>query len=165
MSNEQPMPECQHGLSEISVEVRTNFGVVTVPGLAHEACPGLAVTMNPFGVFSVTQIRSGLKLCNIYQRASSALLAMSWWALIANAENKSWKEMGPAEASVMISKASDKPVPFDGCTSTTKGVTRKMTVGEWFQHQRIPMHDEFPWEETDPFETAIDNFERIEVPV
>ena len=162
MSNEKT--EGQDGLVEVTVEIQTEGDPRNVPGLSHKACPGLAVTMHPFGIFQVTQIKTGLKLCGLYQRASKAILAMSWWALIADMEGQSWEDIGVAEASVMISKASDKPVPFDDCTSTSKGVTRKMNVGEWFQHQRIPLFDEFPWEERDPLELAISNLEKIEVP-
>lgn len=162
MSNEKT--DDQYGLTEVAVEIQTKGGPRSVPGLSHKACPGLAVTMHPFGVFQVTHTKTGLKLCRLYQRASSAMMAMSWWALIADMEGCDWAEMGVAEVSVMISKANDKPVPFDDCTSTSQGVTRKMTVGEWFQHHRIPIFDEFPWEETDPFELAISNLEKIEVP-
>lgn len=162
MSNEKT--EDQFGLVEMTVEISTEGGTRSVPGLIHKACPGLAVTMHPFGVFQVTHTKTGLKLCSLYQRASKAILAMSWWALIADMEGQSWEDVGTAEASVMISKAKDKPVPFDDCTSTSQGETRKMTVGEWFQHQRMPLFDEFPWEERDPFELAINNLEKIGVP-
>lgn len=166
MTEEQAIPGCPYGLKEIAVDLKTSSGEPrTVPGLAHEACPGLAVTMLPFGVFAVTHINTGYRLCNSYQRASSALLAMSCFALIADMEGKSWADLGQAEAAKLISEVADKEVPFDGCTSTSRGVTRKTTVGEWFQDQRMPMFDEFPWEEFDPFENAIDNFEKIEVPV
>lgn len=33
-----------------------------------------------------------------------------------------------------------------------------MTVSEWFQVTRLPFMDEFPWEESGPFEGAIQNF-------
>jgi hypothetical protein len=150
-------------LSEKPVTIHAQSGAITVPGLVHEACPGLAVTMHPFGVFAVTSTKNGVKLCNIYQRASTALLAMSWWALIADAEGKSWEEMSPEDASAMMTGAKDKAVPFEGCTSSSQGETRKMTVGEWFQHQRMPVHDEFPWEEKDPYEMALENLDALEV--
>ena len=162
MSNEKT--DDRHGLSEITVEIRTEGGTRAIPGLTHKACPGLAVTMNPFGVFQVTHINTGRKLCNNYERAASALLAMSRWALIAHMKGKSWFALSQSGAADLISETADEEVPFDGCITISKGVTRKMTVGEWFQHQRIPIFDEFPWEETDPFELAISNLEKIEVP-
>ena len=164
MSNEQPMPECQHGLSEISVEIICESKSLTVPGLVHKDCPGLAVTMSPFGVFTVTHINSGLKICHQYQRASSAVLIMSQFGLVAAMKGTSWSELDKASAFKLIQNADSDEVPFDGYMSTSKDGTRKMTVSEWFQAVRFPFMDEFPWEETDPFETAIDNFEKIEVP-
>lgn len=164
MSNKQPVSECQHGLSEISVQVICESKNLTVPGLVHKDCPGLAVTMSPFGCFTVTHINSGLKICHQYQRASSALLVMSQFGLVAAMRGKSWSELDKASAFELIRDAGSDEVPFDGCTSTSKDGTRKMTVREWFQVVRIPIMDEFGWEDFDPFETAIDNFEKIEVP-
>ncbi|KAE8545395.1 hypothetical protein [Marinobacter nauticus] len=163
MSNEKT--EYQYGLSEITVQIPAPDGVTrTVPGLKHDSAPGLAVTMLPFGVFQVTHINTGRKLCNTYERAGSALLIMSQWALIAHMKGKSWAALSQSGAADLISETADEEVPFDDCTSTSQGVTRKMTVGEWFQHQRMPLFDEFPWEERDPFELAIANLEKIEVP-
>lgn len=165
MSEQQSNLDYQCGLSEIAVHIPASDGVTrTVPGLAHEASPGLAVTMLPFGVFQVTHVNTGRKLCNNYQRAASALLAMSQWALIAHIKGTSWADLGRTGSADLIGEVSSEEVPFAGCTSTSQGVTRKMTVGEWFQHQRIPIFDEFPWEEVDPFELAIANLEKIEVP-
>ena len=153
------------GLTETKIQIPVQSGDrKVVPALVHKACPGLAVTMIPFGAFQVTHVKTGRKLCRLYQRASSALLSMSWWALIADMKGQSWADLDQAGSARLIEQAKDDEVPFDGCTSTSEGVTRKMTVGEWFQHQRMPMFDEFPWEETDPFETAITNLEKIEVP-
>lgn len=165
MSSEQSAPEYQDGLSEISVNTLNESKTLTVPGLTHEACPGLAVTMFPFGCFTVTHVNSGLKICNQHERASSALLVMSQFALVAAMKGKSWSELDQAEAVNLIRDAGSDEVPFEGCTSTSKSGTRKMTVSEWFQGVRIPIMDEFPWEDSDPFERAIDNFQKIEVPV
>ena len=165
MSEQDSNLDYQYDLSEIAVQIPALDGVTrTVPGLTHKASPGLAVTMLPFGVFQVTHVNTGRKLCNNYQRAASALLAMSQWALIAHIRGASWADLGPTGAADLVTELSREAVPFDGCTSISKGVTRKMTVGEWFQHQRIPIFDEFPWEEVDPFELAIANLEKIEVP-
>lgn len=165
VSEQQATTEYQYGLSEIAVDLKTSSGEPrTVPGLAHEACPGLAVTMLPFGVFAVTHINTGYRLCHRYQRASSALLAMSCFALIADMEGRSWADLDQDEAVKLINEAADKEVPFDGATRTSVEGIRKLTVGEWFKCHRIPIFDEFPWEETDPFDTAISNLEKIEVP-
>lgn len=164
MSEQQSKPDYQYGLSEITVQIPAPDGVTrTVPGLTHKSSPGLAVTMLPFGVFQVTHINTGSKLCNNYERAASALLAMSQWALIADIRGASWADFGRTGAADLISEVSSEEVPFDGCTSTSQGETRKMTVSEWFQCQRIPIFDEFPWEQTDPFELAISNLEKIEL--
>jgi hypothetical protein len=148
VSEQQSKPEYQYGLIEINVQISATDGVTrTVPGLTHKATPGLAVTMNPFGVFQVTHIKTGRKLCNNYERAANALLVMSQWALVADMKGKSWEALNQSGCADLITEASADEVPFDGCTSTSQGVTRKMTVGEWFQHQRMPLFDEFPWEE------------------
>ncbi|RKR79221.1 hypothetical protein [Marinobacter nauticus] len=153
------------GLTEIEIEIPVVSGErKMVPALIHQSCPGLAVTMIPFGVFQVTHINTGRKLCRLYQRTSSALLAMSQWALIAHMKGKSWAALSQSGAADLLNETADEEVPFDDCTSTSQGVTRKMTVSEWFQHLRMPLFDEFPWEETDPFELAISNLEKIEVP-
>ena len=165
MIEQQSKPDYQYGLSEIAVQVTSPVGVTrNVPGLTHRATPGLAVTMLPFGVFQVTHINTGRKLCGNYERAGTALLAMSHWALIADMKGKSWAALSQTGAAALIRDTDSEEVPFDGCTSTSQGVTRKMTVGEWFQHQRIPIFDEFPWEEVDPFELAVANLEKIKVP-
>jgi hypothetical protein len=74
-----------------------------------------------------------------------------------------WDMLDAKAAGAMISDASGSPVPFDGYTSTSQKETRKMTVGEWFRHARTPTPDEFPWEEKDPFEMALENLSKIEV--
>lgn len=155
--------EHDYGLTETTVEVTNELGKKQVPALTHKSCPGLAVTMHPFGAFGVTHIPTGCRLANASERASTALLTMSQFALVADMMGESWDELNAGLASVMISKARDFPVPFGGYTSTSQKETRKMTVGEWFHHVRMPVIDEFPWEEKDPFEQAIDNLSQIEV--
>lgn len=153
--------EYEDGLSETTVQIHSPDKSHKVPGLAHDSCPGLAVTMHPFGCFAVTHINSGLKISNVYQRVSSALLVMSQFALIAAMKNKSWSGLGREAAINLIQDAGSDEVPFDGYTNTSKGGTRKTTVSEWFQIVRLPLMDEFPWEESDPFEGAIQNFEMM----
>ena len=151
----------EDGLSEVAVQIQSLAKSHTVPGLTHESCPGLAVTMRPFGVFTVTHISTGLKICNVYQRASSALLVMSQFALVAAMKNKSWLELDQKGVVDLIQHAGPDEVPFDGFTSTSKCSSRKMTVSEWFQIVRLPFMDEFPWEESDPFDDAIQSFEMM----
>tara|TARA_R110001599_G_scaffold333854_1_gene549921 strand:- start:983 stop:1315 length:333 start_codon:yes stop_codon:yes gene_type:complete len=93
MSDKQTTDEYADGLSEIAVQIQNQVKNHTVLGLTHKSCPGLAVTMRPFGYFTVTHINSGLKICNVYERASSALLVMSQFALVAAMKNKSWSEL------------------------------------------------------------------------
>ena len=151
--------EYDYGLTETTVEVVSENGKHEVPALTHKSCPGLAVTMFPFGTFGVTHIPTGCRLANVSERASVALLTMSQFALVAKMMEADWSLLDTKTASAMIADALDKPVPFDGCTSTSQEGTRKMTVGEWFRHVRIPVIDEFPWEDSDPFEEAINNLE------
>lgn len=162
MSNTNPPCEWEHGLAEAAIEISTPAGNPTVTGLTHKSCPGLAVTMHPFGVFKVTHIPTGLKLGRAYERASSALLAMSQFALVANQEGKSWASLDQAAAIHLIESAGSQKVPFEGFTVSNRQGTRKMTVQEWFQAVRFPTFDEFPWEERDPLDDAILNFEKIE---
>lgn len=159
MSDQQTTGEYEDGLSEVIVMIQGEAASSSVPGLVHKSCPGLAVTMAPFGCFTVTHVNTGRKLCGGYQRASSALLTMSQFALVAAMMNKSWSVLGPEGASSLIRDAGPDEVPFNGYTSTSKTGTRKMTVSEWFQIVRLPIMDEFPWEESDPFEGALQNFE------
>src|SRR5690554_3330302 len=159
MSDEQTTAEYEDGLSEITVQIRGEAGSSSVPGLVHKSCPGLAVTMAPYGCFTVTHINTGRRVCMGYQRASSALLKMSQFALVAAMRNESWSELDQEGASSLLRDVGPDEVPFDGCTTTSSAGTRKMTVSEWFQFVRLPIMDEFPWEETDPFEDALQNFE------
>jgi len=154
----------EDGLTETTIEIPVMSGEhKMVPAMVHNSCPGLAVTMIPFGAFQVTHIRTGKKLCRLYQRASSALLSMSQWAMIADMKGKSWADLDQAGSARLIEDAKDDDVPFDDCTSTSKGVTKKATVGMWFHLKRMPMFDEFPREERDPYDMALQNLEQIEV--
>lgn len=148
-----------YGLTETTVEVVNENGKHKVPALTHKNCPGLAVTMFPFGAFGVTHIPTGCRLANASERASVALLTMSQFALVAKMMKTGWDLLGMKTANAMITDASGKPVPFDGYISTSQKEARKMTVGEWLRHVRMPAFDEFPWEDSDPFEEAINNLE------
>jgi len=162
VKGEQKPAEYLDGLAEIRVKAMREGGEIEVPALAHKSCPGLAVTMFPFGAFAVTHIKTGCKLCSPSERASTAMLTMSQFALVADLMGEAWADMDQAQASQMIKDASPKEVPFDGYTSTSNKGTRKMTVGEWFQAVRFTFPGEFPWEEKDPFGMAFENFEKLE---
>ncbi|BES72196.1 hypothetical protein RE428_32140 [Marinobacter nanhaiticus D15-8W] len=153
--------EYTDGFYEVSVEIGTKGGRFTVPALAHKSAPGLAVTMFPFGCFTVTHIQSGSSMAIDFQRASNALVVMSQYALIADMRGTSWEDLDTKAAAAFIKEVSGDAVPFDDCTVTSCGETRKMTVAEWFQSVRMPFPDEFPWEDTDPYEAALENFEKV----
>lgn len=161
MSDAKENPYDQYGLIEAPVEIKTAGASLTVPGLTHESCPGLAVTMRPFGAFTVTHIASGLKMCSYYERASRAILVMSEYALIAESKGVSWAGLDKDESIRLITDAFTDEVPFDGYTVTNSEGVKKQTIGEWRSHLTNGFFDEFPWEETDPFEVALDNFEKV----
>lgn len=150
------------GLEETTIEVSAPEGKVAVPAITQKSCPGLAVTMAPFGIFTVSHVGTGNRLCNGSQRMACALLTMSQFALIASMKGKSWADLDQDSAVDLMSEAALLDVPFGGYTSTSSGGTRKMTVREWFQHVRMPVFDEFPWEEKDPFDEAVKNFSKIQ---
>lgn len=154
--------EYPDGLTEITVKISSPNGGATVPGLTHRACPGLAVTMFPFGCFSVTHISTGRNMANTYERASSALHLMGQFALVAATQGKTWEDLDVKAASELISAAKDYEMPVSRYSVTEGGQKRAMTIGEWFQAVRMPFPSEFPWEDSDPFEDALDLFEKIE---
>jgi len=158
------MSDIGDGFKEIQVTVNVNHSPVSVPGFAHDNCPGLAVTMHPFGAFTVTHIESGMKICGHYERASSAILVMSQYALIAASKSASFKGLDQQGVINLISDAGSDDVPFDGYTSTSIEGVRKLTVKEWRGSLAHSFLDEFPWEEHDPFEDAVQNFAKIGVP-
>ena len=158
------MNDIGDGFKEIQVTVNVNHSPVSVPGFAHDNCPGLAVTMHPFGAFTVTHIESGMKMCGHYERASNAILVMSQYALIAASKGLSWSDLDSQGAIKIISDASADDVPFDGYTSTSIEGVRKLTVKEWRGSLTDIFLGEFPWEEHDPFEDAVQSFSKIGVP-
>jgi len=157
------MNDIGDGFKEIQVTVNVNHSPVSLPGFVHDNCPGLAVTMYPFGAFTVTHIESGMKICGHYERASSAILVMSQYALIAASKNASFQSLDQKGVVSLISDTSADDVPFDGYTSRSIEGVRKFTVKEWRNSLTNRFFDEFPWEEHDPFEDAVQNFSKIEV--
>lgn len=161
MSNTEANAEWQNGLQETTAEISCPAGKASVPAITQKDCPGLAVTMAPFGVFTVSHVSTGNRLCHGSQRMSCALLTMSQFAMVAQMKDKSWADLDQDSAVELIKEVSADQVPFDGYTHTSSQGTRKMTVGEWFQTIRTPVFDEFPWEDRDPFDDALENFEKI----
>jgi len=154
-------PQWKEGLSEVDVEINCDGQKLQAQGITHENTPGLAVTMHPFGLFTVTHINTGLRMCNTYERSASALLAMSQFSLIAKMQGKSWVDLDKDGGFDLMQEAAESEVPFDGNSHTSIEGTRKMTVKEWFQVIRMPMWDEFPWEDRDPFDEALENFKKL----
>lgn len=155
------MIECEMSMDEfedITVKVAVEKGVVSAPGFVHKACPGLAVTMYPFGCFTVSHISAGTKMCGHYERAANAILVLSQYALIAASKGVSWADLDKGAVIQLIRDAGQDEVPFEGCTSTSSEGVRAMTVQEWRAGFRV---GEFPWEETNPFEAAVKNFSRV----
>jgi hypothetical protein len=149
------------GFTEKMVKIDAQKESMDVPGLIHKSAEGLAVTMQPFGCFTVTHISSGYKMTPLYERAANAILRMSEFAMVAKMLGVSWGDVSKEEARKIISEAKDKEVPFDNATSISQGVTRKMNIGEWFQSVRMDALGEFPCEDIDPFEEAVNNLESI----
>lgn len=156
-TNEQETP----GFDRTTVQANTEDGMVSITAITHEYCKGLAVSMQSFGFFTVTHIDTGLKLCDHYERASSAILILSNFALIAKENNFSWAGLSMEEAREIMRNISSNPVPFDDATITTNSETVKQTIGEWMRGLRMMnfngIVDEFPWEETDNHQIAIEN--------
>lgn len=154
--------EREDGFVEKLVKIDGPEKSMDVPGLTHKSAQGLAVTMQPFGRFTVTHTSSGYKMTPLYERAANAILRMSEFAMIAKMLGISWAEVTKKEAGKIINDAKEQEVPFDNATSTSQGVTRKMNVGEWFQSVRMDSLGEFPWEDVDPFEEAANNLEYMQ---
>ncbi len=143
---------------QTEVPIDTDEGKVNVPALTHELCPGLAVTMGVFGLFTVTHINTGMKMCGSFGRSATAGLIMTKYQLIAKKFGFSWPEYTPD----ILLPHMESEVPFKGSTVTNKDGTRNMTVKEWMQHIRcMATFDEFPWEEKHPLDTVAENLEAL----
>ena len=153
----------QPSLNKVTIDITTEDGAVSTPAINHDNCTGLAVTMVQFGFFVVTHAETGLKLSDKYERAGSALLVLSQFALIAKENGFSWDGGTQSEVTGIMKEIYQKPVPFDGATITSKNGTRKQTVIEWIHNLRAinirGYVDEFPWEEHCPWNDALDNLE------
>lgn len=158
----QDTTTCKKASIEISTAEGKNH---RVPAVVVDAAPGLAVTMNGFGYFTVTHINTGYSMCATYERFTSALLVLSEFALIAKDNDFSWLSIESDNVKGIISSHGDKPIPFDGHTIIVGGEERKATVAEWIKGLRFMafggLVDEFPWEESDKGDLALENFERL----
>lgn len=59
-----------------TTEVITPNGLIQVPSMEVEGCPGLAVTSCVFGLFEVTHVKSGRRIIGGYERAVNAMCTM-----------------------------------------------------------------------------------------
>ncbi len=134
-----------------------------VPAIEHVDCDGLCVTMGSFGFFVVTHCSTGLKMCDLYERASTAMLVLSQFELIAREYNFSWAGKTRGQIAETMKEIEGYDVPFKAFV-TSGSDERKQTVKEWISCLRAGnLHgyvDEFPWEETDNWEMAMENLER-----
>lgn len=143
---------------EANIAIKYGKEMEEKPGIVHEYCPGLAVTMSVFGLFTVTHIPSGLAMCGDYERNGAAASIMVRYQLIAKEHGFSWTNWEPDTTKPLF----DLEVPFDGGTVTSSDGTRKQTIKEWIQSvKRHPFMDEFPWEEKHPLDMAFDELERL----
>ncbi len=122
-------------LKETTVTIKTENGTKDCPALTHEYCPGLAVTMSAFGVFTVTHIKSGLKMCPYLDSSETAILVFSQFALIGNDNQLSWDIDKDAIRDIMKC-IDDKPVPFES-TITVGNEERKQTIKEWMHSMSL----------------------------
>lgn len=125
----------------------------------HPMAPGLAVTMVAFGVFNVTHISTGSRMCGTTSRDGTAMHYMACFAAIAKANGFSWAELKTRESvKERIDAIGDRSVPFEGATWTNKEGAKPMTILEWIRV--VGTHtprDDFPWEapSDDPIEDAV----------
>lgn len=156
MSEENTEIQCKRE----QITVKTDKGSIEVPGLIHPNCPGLAVTMCGFGVFEVTHINSGESMTGRHERMGSALLLLSEFHKIAKAYSFDWSELSKDQAIEKINELGDQPVPFEGSTSTSNGITEPMKIIEWMRTIRMYSFEsffgEFPWEEYHPLDRALE---------
>jgi hypothetical protein len=132
-----------------NVRVEGRGGWRMVPAITHPLAPGLAVTMSCFGTFEVTHVPSGRRMLGTYERWGTAALILAELAAIGRAHGVDYT--APSDVVVPALRALyDVPVPFPDATSSSQGVTRPLTVKEWFQITRDDFaSDEFPWESPD----------------
>ena len=142
---------------ETTVAITTKSGEIEAPALTHEMCPGLAVTMAPYGVFTVTHTATGMKLCGRFERCGTAISILVKFQMIAKAHDLNWSDWDDGSER-RFSESFGGEVPFDGAETISMGETRKMTIREWMGSIRGDFFfNEFPWEDVNPLQEAKDN--------
>ncbi|HSH44425.1 MAG TPA: hypothetical protein VK966_01080 [Longimicrobiales bacterium] len=140
------------GWRHTMIKVPGKDGVNDFPALVHDAAPGVGIVVFPWGLFSVTHLRSGMRLNGPYERAANAAIEAAQWAKVLDLEAAASGD----DLVKQVEAAPDDPVPFGGATITDNEGSRTMTRREWFESV---MADrgwvvEFPWEEQSPWERA-----------
>jgi hypothetical protein len=141
---------------DVAIHVKKGDGAETRPtrALVHPGAPGLAVTMNNFGIFDVTHTASGMAVVKGYERMGSAALALAHLSRLAD-----WTIADGKAIAQQIKDHADEPCGVEGCTVASLNETRPMTKMELFQSIRSPiLRNELPWEspDDDPWAVAID---------
>lgn len=113
---------------EIKVNIKTDDGLVLSDALVSKLCNELAITMIGFGYFTVTHIPTGLKISGVYERVNFAILILVEWILIGKTYDIDWER---EDATKIFSEIKDKPVPFQGATSTQNGKVTPLSIMEW----------------------------------
>ena len=123
---------------------------VTVDALRHPKAPGLAITSLGFNVFDITHVESGMLVAKNWERCASAMLELAQLSTLID-----WtQDVEGITAQRKALMASDKRVPFEGCTSGDEPMLVRdylRTLGCW--------GPEFPWEDESPRTAAERIFE------
>ena len=116
------------------IKVKKETGEELCQAIIHPLSKDLAVVMTGFGYFTVTHIKTGLKISGAYDRVSNAMLNYAEWILITKEYDIDWNIETITE---LMSVIGDKPVPFKEATSTQNGETRPMTIKEWTRYSLL----------------------------
>lgn len=126
-----------------TTQIQTEAGSMTVPALKHKHCKHLCVTMPSFGLFEITHIASGRKVCGNYERAGNAMADMLALSIafirIGVSDDATYEDLKQAI------KQSDIVIDELG-----------MTIPQYITLNRLV--NEFPWEtyEESPFKLVDD---------
>lgn len=112
-------------LTQTSVKISTQNGMVPVPAMVIDLIPGLAVSMSNFGVFSVTHVNSGFQFSETAS-FSDALWQMCVWGLIGREHFIDWTQDKETIIEA-INAIDDEKVPLDA---------GDYTIQNWRQMQR-----------------------------
>lgn len=130
-------------------KVLTDRGLIDAPGVRHEKCNHLCVTMTNFGRFEITHIKSGKLISSKYERMSSA-----------------YRDMIALEIALI-----QMGIPSDLDTDEFMSEVKKSTIVpdvlgvsfiEWIRLNKI-IDTEFPWESYDdsPYGKAEELIEKL----